>query len=139
LIGTVSQFFSVTLIASMKLRPLLVQNIIATVFNVALNVALIPVFGALACAWLTVGTEAIVCVGSAFTLFSTMEFRFAAPEAIKATRVVVGATLLASVGLAVHLVVSMVVFAVALVVGLLWFESWPTEFLPNRLLRKGNS
>jgi O-antigen/teichoic acid export membrane protein len=135
-VGTVSQLFSVMLIAATKMRPLILQNTIATIFNVVLNIALIPVFGAVACAWLTVATECIVCFGSAWTLFHTMKFRFPLGQVKVTLLVVASSTILGAVLLLLNVVVSIVVFAVVLIGGLLLTKSWPDEFQPQKLLRK---
>ena len=135
-VGTVSQLFSVMLIAATKMRPLILQNTIATIFNVVLNIALIPVFGAVACAWLTVATECIVCIGSAWTLFHTMKFRFPLGQVKKTLLVVASSTFCGAVLLLLNVVVSMVVFATVLLGGLLLTKSWPEEFQPKRFLRK---
>jgi O-antigen/teichoic acid export membrane protein len=134
-VGTVSQLFSVMLIAASKMRPLILQNMIATVFNVVLNIALIPVFGAVACAWLTVATECIVCVGSAWTLFHTMKFRFPAGPAKPAVLVVAASTALGAVLLLVNEILSITAFSAVLLAGLVMTRSWPDEFRPTRLLR----
>ena len=135
LVGTISQLFSVMLVAAAKMRPLIVQNTIATVFNVSFNIALIPVFGALACAWLTVATECIVCLGSAWTLFHTMRFRFPVAAARTAFIVVVVSTASGVLLLMVNTTLSIIVYSLVLLAGLVVTGSWPVEFHPKKFLK----
>jgi O-antigen/teichoic acid export membrane protein len=67
-VGLLGQLLGTLLVAAGRVRPLLWQNGAAVVVNVSGNVLLIPHFGAMACAWLTVATEAIVCAGSWYSV-----------------------------------------------------------------------
>jgi O-antigen/teichoic acid export membrane protein len=56
-------------------RRFLVYATVGLVFNVALNVVLIPEYGFLAAAWVTLGTEAVVVGLTALTVARRLEFR----------------------------------------------------------------
>jgi O-antigen/teichoic acid export membrane protein len=65
--GAVALFANVlgtVLVALSAIRPLIAQNTAALILNVAGNVALVPRFGVIASAWLTVATEVFVAGGS---------------------------------------------------------------------------
>ena len=132
LIGTLSQLLSISLIASTKMRALISQNVVAMVFNVGLNIALIPAYGALACAWITVGTECIVCAGSAWTLFHSMGFRFATGKSGRSLAVVALATVLGASLAGVNVSFSITVFVLSLTIGLVVSGCWPKEFRLKR-------
>ena len=134
LVGTLSQLLSIPLVASVRMRPLMVQNSIAVIFNVGLNVALIPVFGAVACAWLTVGTELIVCSGAVWTVFHTMGVRFALGKSPRCLLVSTVAGIAAAALLPISLALSLAVSAVVFIGGLLILGCWPEEFHPLALV-----
>jgi len=54
---------------------MVMQNAFALVFNVVGNLLLVPQLGVIASAWLTVATEAIVCIGAILLLRGQYGFR----------------------------------------------------------------
>jgi O-antigen/teichoic acid export membrane protein len=60
-ISLLTNLLGTLLIARSIVRPMLLQNAAALVFNVVGNLLLVPRYGVTASAWLTVATELIVC------------------------------------------------------------------------------
>jgi O-antigen/teichoic acid export membrane protein len=73
-IGVASVFLGHILVAKGHVRPLLIQNAIAIAVNVVGNLLLVPRYGVVASAWLTVLAEVIVCVGALITLRPLLPF-----------------------------------------------------------------
>ena len=134
LVGSVSQLLSIPLVASVRMRALMLQNSVAVAFNIGLNIALIPVFGPVACAWLTVGTELIVCVGAAWTVFHMMKIRFALGKSPRCLIVTVVAGAAGAALLPVSLPISLLVSAAIFAGGLYLVHGWPEEFHPLALV-----
>lgn len=120
------------LVARSAVRPMLVQNGAAIVFNVGGNLALVPRYGVTAAAWLTVATEALVCCGSLFILRASVDLPGLARIAIRpglavAALAATGLALRAEAGLAVA--AAAVVFVLAVVA----LRAWPEELQALRL------
>jgi O-antigen/teichoic acid export membrane protein len=132
IVGLLSQVLGVVLVANHIVRPLLFQNVIAVVFNVVLNMALIPHFGAIACAWLTVGTEVIVCGGSWLSIRRTLGIRL--PWAVcQRSLVAVGVATIVALLLPVPDLAAAITASAVFVAGTLATRSWPVDLLPQRL------
>jgi O-antigen/teichoic acid export membrane protein len=131
MIGVASMFFGTILIAKSVVRPLLAQNAVALLVNVVGNLLLVPRVGVIASAWLTVATEAIVCIGALLLLRRDFDIRRMAgvsgrPVVALAAVVVVGIALngLPAIGIPACAIVFLAV--------LLTLGAWPAEFVPRR-------
>ncbi len=110
-----------------KNRALLFQNGVAIVFNAAGNLILVPIVGVVAAAWLTVATEALVCLGSIISLHGRIRL-------VSLVGVSVRPTIAIAVGSGVALLLAQTPWLAALAsisvfVGLLTvLGGWPAEF-----------
>jgi O-antigen/teichoic acid export membrane protein len=134
LAALLSNVFGAALIASKRSRWLIIQGSIALVFNVAGNLALVPRYGVVASAWLTVITEVGVALGSALGLRGLIEFRWA----LKVTLVPILA-IMAMVGVWMAtdrwVIPSIVASGLAFFAVLITLGGWPEE-LPLPLPRQ---
>ncbi|MCW2983836.1 MAG: hypothetical protein JWR63_1406 [Conexibacter sp.] len=131
-LGVVSNLVGTILVAKSIVRPLVIQNAVAIVLNVVANFVFVPRYGVAAAAWITVVTEAVICVGGLVVLSRHLELR---PWVSSSLRPVGAALLAAAAGLplvgiqVVGAAVAMVVFVVVT-----WLlGAWPPEFSPARL------
>jgi O-antigen/teichoic acid export membrane protein len=133
-VGVISQLLGSTLVAASLVRPLLVQNVCAVVFNVAGNLLLVPTYGVTAAAWLTFGTEAIVCLGSLWTSYRRLHLHRVLRESRRPLAVIV---LAVAAGLALQDAPwpGLAVSAAVVVAGFLVTRCLPAEFLPASLMR----
>ena len=131
--------FGSALIATKRSRWLIGEGVVALVFNVVGNLVLVPTYGVLASAWLTVATEVLVLLSMVVGLRGRVHFG-------PVLRVSVAPVLasVASVGLwwatrsAAILSFALVGLSFALVLGL--FGGWPEELpvsWPRRLIVPG--
>lgn len=67
-LALLGNIFGMLLIASRRVMATLYQNIFALVANVGLNIVLMPRYGIMAAAWLTLATEAVIVGCSLFLL-----------------------------------------------------------------------
>jgi O-antigen/teichoic acid export membrane protein len=130
LVGVAAGYFGTILIARSVVRPLVAQNAIALVVNVVGNLVLVPYAGVIASAWLTVATEAIVCVGAILLLRGRFDFRSMAgvsarPAIAMAAFAIVGAALHAVPGIGIP---ACTVVYVGVLVAL---RGWPAELVPR--------
>jgi len=101
-------------------RRLIVYTVVALVFNVALNLVLIPSYGFMAAAWITLGTEVLVMALTFRDVLREtairLELRRLLLTALSATvmGLAVAGLLEAGVGVIVAATISLVVYAVAL-------------------------
>lgn len=135
LVSTASQIFGTLLTAVEVVRPMLYQNLIAATVNVVGNLALIPHFGAWACAALTVATECIVCGGSWWSLSRRLDLR---------TPLAVTLRPLCALGVAVGVAVPLAdrpwagipLAGVAFLLAVAALRCWPPEFPLQRLMNR---
>jgi O-antigen/teichoic acid export membrane protein len=123
------------LIARSIVRPMLVQNGAAIVFNVVGNVVLAPRYGVTASAWLSVATELIVCVGALYVLRGSLGLGSVVGVGARPAIAVTG---LAATGLALSsrptLGVPAAICVFLVLLGIL--GAWPAELQPFR--RRGS-
>jgi O-antigen/teichoic acid export membrane protein len=131
LIGVAASYFGTILIAKSVVRPMVIQNAIALIVNVAGNLLLVPQFGVIASAWLTVATEAIVCIGAILLLRGQYGFR---EMANVSKRPAVALVAFVAVGIALHAVpaIGIPVCSAVFVGVLIGLKGWPAELLPKR-------
>jgi len=115
------------MVATHKMRALLIQNGAAIVVNVGLNLLLVPAHGVTAAAWITVGTEVMVCVGSLYALRHELGFRRCAEVSARPLIATAGA---ASAALALMNWPALAAAASVLAFGALMtaLHAWPSEF-----------
>ncbi len=112
-------------------RAMLVQNGLAIVLNIAGNLILIPRVGVIAAAWMTVATEAFVCLGSIYSLRGRVSFL--AVRRVSAGPIV-AMVVASAIALTLHrmpLVAAPVAAAVFLAL-LRALRAWPAEFRLGR-------
>lgn len=131
MIGVASTFFGTILIAKSVVRPMLAQNAVALFVNVVGNLLLVPRVGVIASAWVTVATEAIVCIGALLLLRRDFDFR---RMAVVSVRPIVALAALVVVGVPLNAVPAIGIPACAVVfLGvLLTLRAWPAELVPGR-------
>jgi O-antigen/teichoic acid export membrane protein len=131
LIGVAASFFGTILIAKSVVRPMVTQNAIALVVNVAGNLLLVPRLGVIASAWLTVATEAIVCIGAIVLLRG--EYGFRAMAAVS-RRPAIALVAFVAVGVALDALpaIGIPVCSAVFVGVLLALKAWPEELVPRR-------
>ncbi len=134
IIALLSNVFGTAMVAAHRTRWLVVQGTAALVFNVAGNLLLVPRFGVTASAWLTVATEALVCVGSVVGIRGRLYFRPLIRRSLAPVTAVAG---LVAVGvpLAGHVFVGIPASGLAFLFILVLLGGWP-EDLPRIDLRR---
>jgi O-antigen/teichoic acid export membrane protein len=134
-VALVSNVLGVLLSSLAIARRQVIQNTVAMIFNVAANILLVPRFGPIASAWITLATELLVACGSLLALRGRIDL---GPSLALSRRPLVACGVLGAVGLllggtpAVAIPASIFAFVVALVA----LRGWPVEFaiaLPKRL------
>jgi O-antigen/teichoic acid export membrane protein len=130
-IGVAASYFGTILIAKSVVRPMVKQNAFALVFNVVGNLLLVPQFGVIASAWLTVATEAIVCIGAILLLRGQYGFRDMAGVS---KRPAVALVAFVAVGIALNAVpaIGIPVCSAVFIGVLVALKAWPPELLPSR-------
>jgi O-antigen/teichoic acid export membrane protein len=134
-IGLISQVLGTLLVAANRVRALLVQNTVAVVLNVALNLLLIRRYGAVACAWITVGTELVVCLASLWTVCYTLRLR---PPLTQAGRAAIATVVAIAAGLAAfgHPLVGICGYTFFYFFTILALRAWPPDFSVAQLTRR---
>ncbi|MGK5681925.1 oligosaccharide flippase family protein [Actinoplanes sp. URMC 104] len=134
-IALLVNLLSVPLMAAAKARWLIIQNAVALVVNVVGNLVLAPHYGIMTAAWLTVLTEAVVCVGSWLVLRDRIPVGGLLRVSLLPLLASAGA-----VGVGVMFIdrpwLALALSAVLYVVVLTALHGWPDEFvhlLPARL------
>jgi O-antigen/teichoic acid export membrane protein len=130
-ITLLSNLLGTLLVARSIVRPMLLQNGAALGFNVVGNLALAPRYGVTASAWLTVGTELIVCGGALYLLRGSLGLGSVAEAGLRPAVAVAG---LAATGLALG---SWPTLGVPAAIGvflvlLATLGAWPVELQPFR-------
>lgn len=130
LLSFLGSVLSGALIAHKRARAQLLLNVGVLAGNLGANLALVPVYGVEAAAWITLGTEVAVCAGLAALLRSELDLMtMLAPSA----RVAAPAALAALVALAVPgALLALAAAAVAYAGALVALRAWPPELSPRR-------
>lgn len=131
LVAAASQVLGAVLTSFDVVRPMLMQNLAAVAVNIAANLLLVPVFAATASAYITVVTELIVCLGSAWTLTRRHEV----PPALSAlVRPLTAVGVMTAVGLALrnHPWFGVPAAVAAFAVTVLLLRCWPEELSWHR-------
>jgi O-antigen/teichoic acid export membrane protein len=114
--------------------PQLIQNTIAIVVNFAGNLILVPRYGIIAAAWLTVVSEAVVVVGGLLSLRSRIELRPIIDVTVRPVAVLFAAALAAELLLQLSVPLSVVGYVAGLGIGLVVLRAWPDELRRPSLL-----
>jgi O-antigen/teichoic acid export membrane protein len=130
-VALLTNLLGTLLIARSIVRPLLLLNGAAIVFNVVGNVVLAPRYGTSASAWLTVATELIVCGGALYALRGSLGLGSMVGAGLRPAVAVVG---LAATGLALS---SWPTFGIPAAIGVFLvllgtLGAWPVELQPFR-------
>ena len=130
-VALLTNLLGTLLIARSIVRPMLLQNAGAIVFNVAGNVVLAPRYGVTASAWLTVATEMIVCGGALYLLRGSLGLGSMVGAGLRPGVAVAG---LAATGLALSSWPTLgVPAAIGVFLALLAaLGAWPVELQPFR-------
>jgi O-antigen/teichoic acid export membrane protein len=122
------------MIAQRRSRQLVLQNGAAIVLNVVGNVIFIPHYGAYASAWITGGTECLVCGLSIATLRHQIDFR---PLLRVSWRPAVGMGVATAVALPLldHQVLGLLASGSVFLIVLTLLRAWPEELPLGRLRR----
>jgi O-antigen/teichoic acid export membrane protein len=117
--------------AARVVRPLLIQNGIAVVFNVGGNLLLVPRYGVSASAWLTVATEAFVLSAALVLVRAHVDLRTPTRAAF---RPVLATLIAAAVALALlpFPLIAFVAGTVTFGLGVFLLRAWPIELMPRR-------
>lgn len=115
------------MVAESMARPMMLKNIAALVFNVAGNLLLVPKFGVIASAWVTVGTEALVCAVGIVLLRGRLKPRSAVRVAVLPA-LAVGVAALAGLALTDLPIVGMATYAACFLGAVVLLRAWPEEF-----------
>ena len=118
------------LIGQLKGRSQVAINALALVFNVALNIALVPRYGVLASAWITVATEVVFAAGALWALRGRVRL---APSLRVTWQPILSAAAAGAVGLALgkHLALAIPASCVVYVALTYRLKAWPTEWSPG--------
>jgi O-antigen/teichoic acid export membrane protein len=130
-IGVLSNLVGNLMIVFGRNRAMLAQNGVAIVFNIVGNLILIPRFGVTAAAWLTVATEALVCLGAVSSIRSQVSF--AAVRRVSG-RPVIAMSAASVVALVLHRapVVAAPAAATTFLLLISALRAWPAEFRVRR-------
>jgi O-antigen/teichoic acid export membrane protein len=137
IVALLTNVFNNAMVATRRTRWLVVQGTLALVINAGGNLLLVPHFGVLASAWLTLATEAFVCAASILGLRGRVGFR---PLLLVSRAPLVAVAALVAVGLplAGHVFIGVPLAGAAFLVVLVLLRGWPEELrptLPGRLSR----
>jgi O-antigen/teichoic acid export membrane protein len=112
-------------------RQLLIQNAVAICFNVAGNLLLVPRYGVIASAWLTVATEAFVLSAAIVVLRHRVDLRQPVRAAVRPVLAVLVAAVVA-VALSAHPLAAFLVSTAAFAAAVALLHAWPSELVPRR-------
>ncbi len=126
-LALLSNFTGMVMMSRRLVRPQLIQNSVAITVNFAGNVILVPRFGIIAAAWLTVASEAIVVAGGAWTLRHRLDIRPIVRVTARPGAVVALAALAAETGLMQSSATGAVAYLAVLGLGAFVLRAWPAE------------
>jgi O-antigen/teichoic acid export membrane protein len=121
------------LVSHHLIRAQVVQNTVAITVNVVGNVVLVPHFGVVASAWLTVAAEAIVFLGALYSLRLLVDFDPTVRALLRPVAAVAVATLAVCAVVPFSEAAAIAVYALALLVAFVGLRAWPVELLPARM------
>jgi O-antigen/teichoic acid export membrane protein len=125
-----------TLGAAGIVRPLLIQNAIAVIFNVCGNLLLVPRYGVVASAWLTVATELFVLVSAAVVIRDRVDLRGPMRGVVRPS-LAVGSAALVAILLGAHPLAAVLTSVATFGVVMILLRAWPVELLPWRRAPRG--
>ncbi len=132
-VSLASNVFGMLMVNERKGMTMLWQNIAALTLNVSGNFALVPRYGPIASAWITVATEGLVSLGSYVVLRKKLDFSLLARTSVKPFAAVVA---MAGIGLALLEWPIPAIFAagVTFLGALTVLKGWP-EDLSSRFIK----
>ena len=111
-------------------RPLLIQNAVAIVFNVAGNLLLVPRYGVIASAWLTVATELLVLSAATVVVRDRVDLR----QTMRATlrpSLAVGTSAVVALLLLPYPLVAILAATATFAAAIVLLRAWPVELMPQ--------
>jgi O-antigen/teichoic acid export membrane protein len=129
-----SNLTGILMMSRRLVRPQLTQNTVAIVLNFAGNLALVPRYGIVAAAWLTVLSEAVVVGGGLISLRGTIDLRGVLGVTVRPAGVLLGAAAVAEALLVISTPLAVVAYLVAVGAGLVGLHAWPAELRRPSLL-----
>jgi O-antigen/teichoic acid export membrane protein len=112
-------------------RPLLIQNSVAVVFNVAGNVILVPRYGVMASAWLTVATELLVLSAAAVVVRHRVDLRQTARATLRPS-LAVGISAAVALLLLPYPLIAILAATATFAAAVALLRAWPVELMPRR-------
>ena len=131
ILALATNIIGITLGAAGIVRPLLIQNAVAVVLNVGGNLLLVPHFGVVASAWLTVATELFVLVTACYVIRDRVDLR-APLRAVGRPTLAVGASALVALVLYDHPVLAIAASVATFAATIALLRAWPVELVPHR-------
>ena len=136
ILALATNIVGITLGAAGIVRPLLIQNAVAIIVNVCGNLLLVPRYGVVASAWLTVATELFVLVSAAVVIRDRVDLR-GPMRAVVRPSLAVGSAALVAILLDAHPVAAVLTSVVTFGAGMVLLRAWPVELLPRRRAPRG--
>jgi O-antigen/teichoic acid export membrane protein len=132
-IGVVNNLVGNLMIAFHKTRALFLQNAAAIALNVTGNLILVPTYGVYASAWLTVASEALVCLMALAVVVREIDLR---PCVRASVRPLVAVALAADIAIALgqSTLIAVVVSTVSFLALISVLGAWPPEFRIGTLM-----
>jgi O-antigen/teichoic acid export membrane protein len=121
------------MIAFHKMRPLFLQNAGAITLNVIGNLILVPSYGVVASAWLTAGTEVLVCLAALVVIAKELDLR---PSLTASVRPAVAVIVSAAIALLLHrwTIPAVAASSVSFLALMSALGAWPADFRSTAVL-----
>jgi N-acetylglucosaminyl-diphospho-decaprenol L-rhamnosyltransferase len=131
MIGILSNVLGMLMISKHRNRSLLIQNAAAIILNAAGNLALVPLIGVAAAAWMTAATEILVCGCAMWSLRGAVSLSGCGPVSVRPLVAIVPATVL---GLLLQdtPVIGIPVYVATFGALISILRAWPEEFKRRR-------
>jgi O-antigen/teichoic acid export membrane protein len=129
-----SNLTGILMMSKRLVGPQLVQNTIAIAINFAGNLILVPRYGIIAAAWLTVVSEVVVVAGGLLSLWRGIDLRPIADVTIRPLAALVAATLTAELLMLISVPLGALAYAAGIAVGIVVLHAWPDELRRPSLL-----
>lgn len=130
-IGVFSNLVGNLMIVFHKNTAMLIQNVVAIAVNVTGNLLLVPIIGVVAAAWMTVATEAVVCIGAMIAVRGEVDLTRILSIGVRPAIAVAAASAVALALLQTPLLAAPV-SALTFLLLLKLMGAWPAEFRIGR-------
>jgi O-antigen/teichoic acid export membrane protein len=122
-----SNLTGILMMSKRLVRPQLIQNTIAIIVNLTGNILLVPQYGIVAAAWLTVVSELVVVAGGLLSLRHSVDLRPLVEVTMRPVGVIAAAAALAELLLLASVPLGVIGFVAALGLGIAALHAWPEE------------